>query len=493
MTTQSVMTQTARVFGISTGSADSKGKQTTASGFDQIIDNNIKNAQQANDNTQSAASNNSSANTKGEYNSDKSSSVSDVKKDQTANTKDSKPVQESNAQMNKEKVTDSSDIAAEDIAENEELQAEIAALLQSIREVVMDILHITSEELDQLLAQQAMSMADLLLPENLQQLVLIAYGENDFLAFITNESLADTMNLLLEAVNSVVEEFNIPLTREQMQDVMNQAGMLQTEMDDESVTSKEDKFDLSKEDDALKKVDTAKDTESTDVVRTVTISKEPAEEGSINENQTDNSQDSSLFNEISTETDTKREQSDDLTSSGQFQNFVEKLVQASQNVQVDASGNLVQVNDLWQIANQIIERIKVSIKPDQTSMQLQLNPENLGKVNLTVQSKNGVMTAQFVVQSELSKEAIESQLPMLRETLNQQGLKVEAIEVSVSTYAFDQATQNGSGNQADTSESNQTQKKITFDEAIQMSEEEESDLEPESIIGTLGSQIDYTA
>ena len=160
---------------------------------------------------------------------------------------------------------------------------------------------------------------------------------------------------------------------------------------------------------------------------------------------------------------------------------------------MDASGNPVQVNDLWEIANQIIERIKVSIKPDQTSMQLQLNPENLGKVNLTVQSKNGVMTAQFVVQSELSKEAIESQLPMLRETLNQQGLKVEAIEVSVSTYAFDQATQNGSGNQADTSESNQTQKKITFDEAIQMSEEEESDLEPESIIGTLGSQIDYTA
>jgi flagellar hook-length control protein FliK len=124
-------------------------------------------------------------------------------------------------------------------------------------------------------------------------------------------------------------------------------------------------------------------------------------------------------------------------------------------------------------------------------MELQLNPENLGKVNLSVQSKNGVMTAQFVVQNETSKEAIESQLHTLRETLNQQGIKVEAIEVTVSTYAFEQ-NQESSNNQSEAPKEH-SGRQISLEEAFNMSEVSEEENLAEDITGIRGSQIDYTA
>jgi DNA invertase Pin-like site-specific DNA recombinase len=96
--------------------------------------------------------------------------------------------------------------------------------------------------------------------------------------------------------------------------------------------------------------------------------------------------------------------------------------------------------------------------------------ESLGKVNLTIHSKEGVMTAHFVVENQISKEAIESQLSTLRETLNQQGIKVEGIEVTVSAYAFEQNTDTSDQNQSDTQKDN-SGRHITIDEAMTMSEE----------------------
>jgi flagellar hook-length control protein FliK len=71
-----------------------------------------------------------------------------------------------------------------------------------------------------------------------------------------------------------------------------------------------------------------------------------------------------------------------------------------------------------EIVNQIVDKIKVVIKPEATSMEIQLNPENLGKVNLSVISKNGQLTAHFTTESQAAKEALESQMQTLKETLS---------------------------------------------------------------------------
>lgn len=168
------------------------------------------------------------------------------------------------------------------------------------------------------------------------------------------------------------------------------------------------------------------------------------------------------------------------------------MVEVTQRTQMDGAGNTVQVTELREIANQIIEQIKVVVSQDHTSMELQLNPENLGKVNLSIQSKDGMMTAQFVVENELTKEAIESQMFTLKNTLEQQGIKVENIEVTVANYSFEQSgqadTQKDHGQQGNT-----TSRKLTLEEAMQMNDLPQEDIDKVDITGIRGSQIDYTA
>ena len=55
---------------------------------------------------------------------------------------------------------------------------------------------------------------------------------------------------------------------------------------------------------------------------------------------------------------------------------------------------------------------------------------------MQVTSKEGAVTAQLFVQNETVKAMIESQLMVLREAMNEQGVKVEAVEVTVETGQF---------------------------------------------------------
>ncbi len=89
------------------------------------------------------------------------------------------------------------------------------------------------------------------------------------------------------------------------------------------------------------------------------------------------------------------------------------------------------------IVNQIVEQIKLRVTENVTSMELYLTPETLGKINLQISSKNGVVTAQITTETTITKEAIESQLALLKENLNEQGLKIEAVEVTVAPHRFE--------------------------------------------------------
>jgi flagellar hook-length control protein FliK len=70
-------------------------------------------------------------------------------------------------------------------------------------------------------------------------------------------------------------------------------------------------------------------------------------------------------------------------------------------------------------------------------MEMQLNPENLGKIYLNVSTKEGMVNAQIAAQNEAVKEALETQIATLRENLNQAGVKVDAIEVTVASHEFE--------------------------------------------------------
>ncbi len=109
-------------------------------------------------------------------------------------------------------------------------------------------------------------------------------------------------------------------------------------------------------------------------------------------------------------------------------------VQAPQNLTAEAP--LPQVH-LQEVIDQIVEYTKVHLSEDVKSIEMQLNPANLGKVYLHVSEKQGVVTAQLSAQNENLKEALVQQAAVLKDNLNQQGIKVDAVEVSVGAHEFE--------------------------------------------------------
>ena len=94
--------------------------------------------------------------------------------------------------------------------------------------------------------------------------------------------------------------------------------------------------------------------------------------------------------------------------------------------------------DTMDIIRQIAEQVKVNISGETTSMEMQLNPENLGKVYVQVSAREGAVNAQITAANEAVRNALETQIADLKQNLNQAGVKVDAIEVTVASHEFEQ-------------------------------------------------------
>lgn len=99
--------------------------------------------------------------------------------------------------------------------------------------------------------------------------------------------------------------------------------------------------------------------------------------------------------------------------------------------------------DTRDIIQQIVNNAKVTISQQVTSMEMELNPQNLGRMILNVAENDGKVTAHITLQNEAVRQAMEYQMSVLKDNLNQQGIKVEAVEVSVGTHEFERNLEEG--------------------------------------------------
>lgn len=143
------------------------------------------------------------------------------------------------------------------------------------------------------------------------------------------------------------------------------------------------------------------------------------------------------------------------------------------------------------ITKQVVNQVKLTMKNDVTSLQMQLYPEHLGKVSIQVVSKNGVLTAQIAAENEVAKAALESQLATLKESFDSQGIKVQSVEVMVSTNAFEQNQQSNTENSDQEHRHGRQAKKNIL---TGLTGEDDSELpEDNSLQETLGNTVSYTA
>jgi len=115
------------------------------------------------------------------------------------------------------------------------------------------------------------------------------------------------------------------------------------------------------------------------------------------------------------------------------------------------------------IPAQIVEQARLIRNAENTEMVINLKPEHLGQLTLRVSvSQNGAVNASFYSDNAQVRAAIENSLVQLRQELNDQGLKVDNVQV----YAglSDGGLTNGQGGQAwQQQQQNNVPRRIDFD------------------------------
>ena len=135
-------------------------------------------------------------------------------------------------------------------------------------------------------------------------------------------------------------------------------------------------------------------------------------------------------------------------------------------------------------------------------MELQLHPQSLGTVNVIVSvARDGSMVAQFTAQNETVKAAIESQVAQLQQRFDEQGIKVNAVEVTVQSHQFEQNLEQGAQQQENTgntrTRSGRAIRRINLGEPVSQDNDMEQMDDASRITAQMmaanGNTVDYTA
>ena len=446
MKANEVMSQIPTITSYQASSKVNTGKNTD---FQGIMDGNLQ-SREENNNSQTV---------------DKKTSVVSQSNNKTTNNDDSKKT------VNETKKSDLT--AATNNVSNDKnpIEDKLNQLTTEVKNILMDNLEITEEQLEVIMSTLGLNYLQLLEPSNLAQVFMEANGLSDPTQMLTDQLLSDQFSQLVEQIGQVdLEEMG--LTTEDIALYLENLNL-----------------------------NNAEDAPAEEAVVTTTVN-DDSEEDVVNNQKTLNQKSTVENQDIKVEVQKHTTDSDADTSSSNKQNHDASVEHANLNTilnnvtkvnTVESFGNeLVQIQQLRDIANQVVEQIKVVIKPDQTSMEMNLNPESLGKVNLVVAEKNGLLTAQFTVQNEIAKEALESQMQTLKDNFTNQGLKVDAVEVLVSNSPFSQ--DNMSEGSKEQQKSSGKKKNINLADLDLLEDDiTEEDAMKIDIMSKNGNSVDYSA
>ena len=340
-----------------------------------------------------------------------------------------------------------------------------------VEDIVKDVLKLDDDQMDAILAAMGITVLQLLDPQILQQFVLTAEGAGDITDMLTSEMMLADYQMILQQFAQMPEGVSEILA--QMEPVSEDDADLQGILQELTAVKPEQAPVVS----------------DGEVLQKAVNTQEPAILG-----QTSSSDSSKT---MSGESNASSTESFVQTSQPQTDASVEAVPFAQQ---FDLQGarevqDAPMPNQSVQIIEQIVRQIRVSVTDTTSTMEMQLNPERLGKVLLTISAKEGMMTANFTVQTEEALLALESQMYQLRDTLEQKEIKVEAVSISVSDFSFAQ----GGGDDADSKNLEQgdgKSRRFQFEdseEEAQEASDKEAERVRKSVMRDHGGSVDFTA
>lgn len=362
----------------------------------------------------------------------------------------------------------------------------LKALTGEVKAVVCAVLDMTDEELERYLAENGMCVMDLLLQNNLADFVADVAADGDSLKLITDSNLSEKFSELGDELKKLVA------TAAQDMDISVEELNKYIQSTDFTDVSNEEPAD-----EVVGTIDKTADTADTDGL----LSRRQ------NNPELDKDNNGSAVEEPELGLEDKitvAPGEDDASQSGTFQKSDESLSGQFLNTLIENVDNAVQAKEDFKgysvnsenIVRQLVDAIKINVNSSFSEMELQLQPENLGKLNLVIASRDGIITAQFMAENDVVKSAIENQIVMLKDNFEQQGLKVEAVEVMVQTHGFEMGKNlEGRGdNSQDDDDRHRTSRILTLEEInaiIGDDEAADEDVLAAEMLRASGGNVDY--
>ena len=327
----------------------------------------------------------------------------------------------------------------EDIESAQEvLAATIADLVQKITE----ILGTTPEEFENLLQTEGIDKMQLLDGEVLSSVLVKALGAESRLSLLTDETNYDLFNRSMEVLNDLlgkesgIENLSIGELKELVSKTVPVNDGVSAE---DTVISGEESLNTS----------------SGEATKPETVRYERDSDGNFIRTNVDGAGKETGEASIVTEAAKPEKQTRDSgdKKSGEHENPLmqgssqtpEIKPEGTDQVQNTAFSYNTSVNE---IAEQILERMKTVTDGDYSDVEMQLHPASLGTLHIHVTNNAGVLTASFVTENEAVRSAVESQMVRLIEQFESQGIKIEAVEVTVASHAFEQGNDAGRSNES---------------------------------------------
>lgn len=387
-----------------------------------------------------------------------------------------------NKRTNGDKVKSSSTYRTleEQIADAEKTAGMVAQTMLLLQEMfglqedeLQDIMNQLSLQPQDLLFQADAGVVTLVNTGAIQDLLLGIHGIDDAAAFLTNGELNQELMAVTEQISALLAE-GFGVSAEEL------AGLEPTLLSD--FAGQMENLNQSANLDAQAASDQTEDGSVAQNGEGLTVVYEEVKTESGSENG--QSQDQMLAGGQSTD----RTRKDQPVSQTAADAFADNLVKAFEEVREDAS--LSTENTMQQIVDQVVRYVRIRVMPETTSMQLQLHPASLGRVALTVATTAaGAATASLVVENQMAKEALESQMIQLKEAFAEQGLKVDAVEVTVAQFGLKKENQQ----QDDPSGNRKQNRKSHSDDGRSGEEDTKADQVTVSDRRDANSMVDYTA
>ena len=299
-------------------------------------------------------------------------------------------------------------------ADNKDVTDTVKEVCEDIKDAIKEEFDVSDEDIKVAMELLGLTALDLLSTAKVAELIEQLTG-TDALTLIPNEDMMQSFNNII----NVVDEANADI-----------AGMLGVKTEEVGIV--------------LGQNDIAPVVNSEDTAKQDNVKESDAKNADDNINQTVDNQESLsevLAKKITTESDGKAKnnmsESNEANNKVTYADVADNMISNITDTFADIITEDISTVKEADIVNQVIDSVKLMASRELTSMEVMLNPEHLGSVHITVTARNGIVSAQIAAQNEQVKTALENQMVTLREQFESQGLKVDAVEITVMAHSFE--------------------------------------------------------